>query len=147
MEPVNNSKGSFYEGQEHFFEYAVIPYSSKTSIFPALEGMSYNAHFPAISTKAGDPLQRSFLKLNPSNVMLSGFYQDHNDLVIRIYEAEGKSTKGTLKFELPLVKASGTDCLGNIIREDIPLTENEIELNLKPFEIKTFLLSLSPEKV
>jgi alpha-mannosidase len=141
MEPVENSKGSYLVGQDHFFEYAVIPYTSQTPISPAMEGMCYNTRVPAVCTHSGSATERSFLQVTPANIMVSGFYQNGNGLVIRIYESEGRPAQGSLKLTLPIVNVNETDCVGNVIHENLPLTKNQIILTLKPFEIKTFLVT------
>ena len=117
----------------------------RTPIRPALEGIAYNTNVPAQSTNAGTLTEQSFLKIGPENVMLSGFYLDQDDpnrLIIRIYEAEGKPATGHLKFGYPLAAVTETNCLGDNIHKNLPITANEIRLNMKPFEIKTFVCRL-----
>jgi alpha-mannosidase len=142
MEPVENSKGSYLEGQEHFFEYAIIPYTSKMPISPATEGLCYNTPVPAVTARSNSVMERSFLQVTPSNIVVSGFYQNASGLVIRAYESEGRPTQGYLRLTLPIINVNETDCVSNVIRENLPLTKNQIKLSLKPFEIKTFLVTL-----
>jgi alpha-mannosidase len=62
-------------------------------------------------------------------------------LVIRLYESLGGNTRTVLRFNQKLASAQITDMLeGNA--ESIPVSGQNLALEVKPFEIKTLLVSL-----
>ena len=70
---------------------------------------------------------------------------DRSNIIVRVYEAEGKTTSGEVTFSkemFPQNKISiyETDCLYNKIKE-IKMEDMVLKFTIQPFEIKTFILS------
>ncbi|NPV53926.1 MAG: alpha-mannosidase [Firmicutes bacterium] len=68
------------------------------------------------------PERMSFIEISPGNILLSALkkHEDSEDLIVRVYEAEGEATVATIK---------------------LPFLDREWSAKLGPCEIKTFRIS------
>ena len=58
-------------------------------------------------------------------------------VIVRLYEVENARTKVTLHCAEAIASAEETDLLENPIEDALDVKENEIELTIKPYEIRT----------
>jgi alpha-mannosidase len=130
--------------------YALYPHEGDWTNNVWLEGEDYNvpihaAEPPSLSigkNHATRPETSSFISLSPANIKLSGMKQSEegNELILRVFETEGKSTTATI--QMPEIKNGAVRRL-NLI--EYPLADaNKPELKngiltvtLKPHEIVT----------
>ena len=109
------------------------------------EGTAFDAETPRYANVYGNPLVvrenasllSSFITTDKRNVIVETIKpaEDGNGIVLRIYEAEGKETKASIKVSKQFKKASET----NMLEDEI----GDIDLNavvFTPFEIKTVRL-------
>jgi alpha-mannosidase len=61
------------------------------------------------------------------------------DLIVRLYEAMNTTTRTCLTTTLPVAGAAQTNMLEEF-QQELPLRDGQIELNFRPFEIKTLRL-------
>lgn len=61
----------------------------------------------------GASLHRSFLSTNAEHVLISAFYKEGEDYIVRLYEAEGKPAALEIAFPVRLEEAERVDLLGN----------------------------------
>jgi alpha-mannosidase len=90
------------------------------------------------------PLMRSFLSLDPNNLILTAMKRAEDDghIVIRFYEAEGSSSNARIKLSVPIRHAWKT----NLIEDnDSPLEvldDGSISLPVKAWEIVTVKVAI-----
>ena len=65
--------------------------------------------------------------------------EDSNDLIVRVYEAQGQRGEITLDFAMPLTKV--TECnLMEVDEANVDVLGNRFSFYIKPYEIRTFKL-------
>lgn len=97
-----------------------------------------------MSHKGALPAERSFVRVAPANIVLSGFkmesgYNSRN-LIVRLYEAFGKRTEAKISFPWP-VRAEETDLVERPVKGAAVWSSQgascEIAVPVGPYEIKT----------
>jgi alpha-mannosidase len=93
------------------------------------------------------PLNRSFLKINPGNVVLSALKraEDGDGVILRFYETKGEETDAelTLFREPKVVKTVNMlEEEDEGVKKELKREGEKIELTLKPFEIVTLKVDL-----
>ncbi len=127
--------------EEHFFTYALYPHAETwRAAGTVMEAAKVNQ--PAFARQGGNPgTVFSFVSVNKPNVMIETVKQaeDGNGVVIRIYEYENSLTKAQISLDRAAEIVSIEEC--NLIEEfieTVPKTENGFEIEIKPYEIKTY---------
>ena len=87
--------------------------------------------------------EMSYISVDKSNVVVESVKkaEDGNDLIVRLYECHNKRSRVNMKVSGNII--SCTEC--NLLEEqDIAVEFNgdNIKFEIKPFEIKTFKISL-----
>lgn len=84
----------------------------------------------------------SFIKIKPDNIILTTFYKEKDNFIIRLYETEGKEVECKIELFFSPKEVKIVDIIGNKIDDrKILLKENKIKLKIKKFEILTLLLN------
>jgi alpha-mannosidase len=65
--------------------------------------------------------------------------EDSDAIIVRLYEAHNARGKAQVEFGFPVKKAFRCDLLENE-QENLPVTDNSITLDVRPFEIITLKL-------
>ncbi len=129
----------------HEFTYAIYPHAGSWQESQVVRrGQELNQPLLAFVLDRRDPGNRplpgthSFFTVDGEGVILDAvkLSEDGGGLIFRLYEANGKVEKATLRFFRAPKRASATDLLEN---ETAPLTikDGRIEFEFRPFEIKT----------
>jgi alpha-mannosidase len=137
--------------QERTFHYALLPHRSdwrEAAVYRA--GLEFNN--PLIVRKSAShpgnlPKRWGLLELSPSNVVLSALKPARDGaIIVRVYEASGKATKGAMiKLNARVQMAQ----VANLMEDPGPklkAQDNKLRFDLHPFEIRTFKLLLQPQK-
>ena len=87
----------------------------------------------------------SFIQVDCTHVILETVKpaEDGAGLIVRLYEAHNQRGRGTLTFVTPLLSAQECNLLEEPI-SDAPYQGNTLAFQVRPFEIKTFRVRLSP---
>lgn len=87
------------------------------------------------------PEEKSFLRINPENVVLSclKLSEDSNDFIIRIYDATGEGGETEIVFGFPVTEADDLDFLERDLSR-LEVRDGSLKVKLKPWEIKTIRL-------
>lgn len=91
------------------------------------------------------PIEKSFIRITSNNTIISCLKkaENNNDIVLRIYESKGQSSKATINLDFKIKKVVEVDLLENPIgKSEVFLKEGKIKFKIKPFEIKTIRLVL-----
>ncbi|SHJ86863.1 alpha-mannosidase [Anaerocolumna jejuensis DSM 15929] len=127
--------------EEHYFTYAIYPHAENwRAAGTVFEAAKLNQ--PAYAVKGGNPgAAFSFVSVNKPNVMIETVKQaeDGAGVILRIYEYENALTKAHISLAMAPEIVSIEEC--NLIEEVIeavPKTEDGFDIEIKPYEIKTY---------
>jgi alpha-mannosidase len=101
----------------------------------------YELNYP-ILVQPGDAGEASIFNLDAANIIIETLKMAEDgseDIIVRLYEAKRNSTHCTLSTMLPVIKATQTDMLEKNVN-DLTVSNGKIELDFRPFEIKTVRL-------
>ena len=121
-------------------KYAVIPHTGKWE----------ESHISTESNKWNEPLvasllaktateDKSYFDIGNSGYEATAFKSHGNDLIIRLFNAEGNTSVQKLKFGFPISSVEEVDLRGNIITKNT-IDKNSISLSIPRFGIKTLLI-------
>ena len=101
-----------------------------------------DAQDPLCRLEGEEPDTRAGLALGPENVMLSAFFQDDAETMLRLYENEGQGT--TARVQLPFAPSAVeiTDLLGRAAADPrrVSLEGGSLSFEIGPWEIVTLRL-------
>jgi alpha-mannosidase len=106
------------------------------------EGYELNCPFIQLPGSAG---KASLFNLDAANIILETVKlaeDGSDDIIVRLYEAKRSLTHCTLFTTLPIEKASQIDLLERY-QSDLHASKGKIELDFRPFEIKTLRLTIN----
>ena len=141
-----SADGGFEKGKKHYFNYSIVPHE-KDWREARLYRRGWEFNNPLLVKKvkihSGElPFRHSFLKVSKDNVVVTAFKKSGNELVIRLYEAEGKRME---KVELRLNRKIDICFETDLIERNkkrIKVEGNSLCFGIEPFEIKTFRLKV-----
>ena len=146
-EPGVSSDLGLELGEERGFDYALVPHngdSRESQIYRA--GLEFNNPLIArkTSSHAGPlPSHWGLVEITPPNVVASALkLGEDTGLILRVYEAAGKTTSG-VKIKLPHGSRRASEV--NLIEQplhDAKILSDSLTFDLRPFEIKTFRIEL-----
>lgn len=121
-------------------KYAIIPHTGKwNEAAIATESNKWNQPLVAFYHKTAPLIDKSFLNLNNSGYEITAFKIQENDILIRLFNAEGDNTPQKLIFGFPVSGVEEVDLNGNTISKKT-VDKNHISLSMPPFGIKTLLI-------
>jgi len=137
-----NPEYSFTQAGSHSYRMALYPHLGGWRV-AYKNGQAFNKPLIAFSGKgSGIPTfstAQSFLKVEPSNIIISAMKQaeDGNGTIVRFYEAEGKFTKAKISGFKPFSKVTLTDMI-EYDEKNLPVNaDGSVEVSVKPWEIMT----------
>jgi alpha-mannosidase len=140
-------EGAFEKGKAHRFEYALLPHAGDwrdAQVWRA--GMELNHPLTVVKVVHGTgelPASEAFAEARPAGVVVSAIRSAENQTLVRIYEAKGRRTKGSITFAREVAAARNADLLGQPEKGKVFFTGRKVEYHLKPFEIKTFVVTFA----
>ena len=135
--------------KELIFDYALVPHAGdwrQAGVYR--DGMEFN--HPLVACPMGShpgklPKRWGFLKIAPNNVVLSALKAGPDGTaVLRIYEATGRATVARIRLSAQVVGAEEVNLMEDPGRE-LAVADSGLELDFRPFEIKTIKLRLQPD--
>ena len=130
----------------HHVKYALVPHRGGwKELAPTRLGVDFNAPFLArLEPSHAGQLSSAFGALNvePANVVVEAVKkaEDSNDLVVRLYETDGKTADAILSFNRPPQTARETDMLEwdkYVVPKSFVIEGTKIKVPIAPHEIKT----------
>lgn len=121
-------------------KYAVIPHSGRwdqSSI--ATESNKWNEPLIVSFDKAISLTDKSFVDVEKSGYEISAFKVEGDDVLFRLFNAEGNSSEQNISFGFPVSNIIEIDLNGNSI-QNMQVVKNSISLSIPRFGIKTFLI-------
>jgi alpha-mannosidase len=150
LEPGMSSESGMQLGREITLDYALRPHAGSWQQARVYQdGMAFNR--PLIVRKPQRhpgplPKRWSMLTVGQPNVVLSALKPGGDgSLVVRVFEAEGKATRGaSLRFASKVGKAESVNALEKPLGDAVRVEKDGVTFDLHPFEIKTVRVSLDP---
>ena len=138
------------ELKSHTFEYAVQPHDGdwRQAEMYKLAQEFHHLPIPIQADSKGDLAPEfSFLKLSPNNIILSALKkaEDTDEVILRFFETKGEATEAEVELFKDIKGLTLADLLEREERE-LPFSGNKFRIEMKPFEIVTLKLRLSPDK-
>jgi alpha-mannosidase len=146
--PGTSSDTGLEIGKRIGFDYALVPHAGTwQDARVSRAGLEFNNPLiarPAAVHPGVLPARWGMLEISDDDVVLSALKPSRDgEIAIRVYEAAGQHSHGArIHFRIPL--ASVRDA--NLIEDaagDVPIHDNSISFDLRPFEIKTFRVRLA----
>src|SRR5262249_3798402 len=146
-EPGMSSESGFQIGRERTMRYALVPHAGDWRDAGCFrDGLGFNR--PLLCRKvlphSGDlPARWGLLEVSSANVVVSAFKPGRDGTaVLRVYEAAGRATPATrIAFKARVVEARTANLLEDPEAE-LPVEQNAISLDLRPYQIRTIRLRL-----
>ncbi|MFR0679180.1 glycoside hydrolase family 38 C-terminal domain-containing protein [Dysgonomonas mossii] len=121
-------------------KYAIIPHSGKwDQATIATESSKWNEPLVTSFYKEIPLSDKSFLNIDKTGYEVSAFKVEGNEILIRIFNAEGDGTNRKIKFNFPVTSVAEVDLNGNTITNK-PIDQQSISMAMPRFGIKTLLL-------
>lgn len=133
---------------DHRFTYALYPHPGDHIEGRVLQA-GYELNIPLRVTqtqarKGTQPREASILQVDAPNIIVEAVKkaEDTDDVIIRLYESEHRSTRANIRFNGSIRAVEETNLMEETLRA-LKLTEaGELELEFRPFEIKTLKVRL-----
>jgi alpha-mannosidase len=124
------------------FTYAIYYWNGSFSECDVVQ-KSYEMNSPVL-VLPGATGEASIFKIDAKNIILETVKlaeDGSDDIIVRLYEAKRNLTHCTLCTILPVTKAAQTDMLEKF-QVELSISNGKIELDFRPFEVKTLRLSI-----
>jgi alpha-mannosidase len=132
---------------DHAFTYALYPHAGSPVTGGVIQA-AYELNVPPRRTmtdahEGSEPREASFIQVDVPNVIVEAVKQaeDDADVIVRLYECAHAQAKATVRFGFHISGAAAV----NLMEEEpkaIAVAHDTVEIDLRPFEIKTLRLSL-----
>ncbi len=130
---------------EHHFVYSLYPHAGNHRQGGTIQ-QAYQLNVPmyAVKVEAQDgilPQEYSLISCSAENVMIDTVKkaEDSAAVVVRMYETYNRRVKAGIDFGFPVKKCYLADLNENKL-EEVFVSDNRIELEIKPFEIVTLII-------
>jgi alpha-mannosidase len=135
---------AFELNRELVFDYALIPHTGDWRAAGVYrDGMEFNQPLltcPLAAHPGKLPKQWGFLEITPNNIVVSAMKPGADGAaVLRVYEATGRATTAKIRLPVQTVAAAEVNLMEDPGRK-LPVTDNALQLDFRPFEIKTIKL-------
>lgn len=131
---------------QQVFTYALLPHAGDVragGVIAEAYALNVPLHLQTLPNQAGMlPASHSFFQVDRSGVVIEAVKraEDGNDIIVRLYEADGARGNLNLTTSLPIDRAWQTDLLEKP-KKSLPIKAGTVKLALKPFQIVTVRLS------
>jgi len=127
---------------DHDFTFSLYPHAGTWREAQTLRrGYELNERLFAMQVDKHEgtlPLERSFVQIQPDNVVISAFKKAEGDdaLVLRFYEWAGKDTNVVLQLPADTRTATETNLMEHA-ESNVSANSSQLTMHTKPYEIKT----------
>jgi len=127
---------------DHDFTYSLYPHGGTWREAQTIRrGYELNERLFAVQVDKHEgtlPPERSFVQIQPDNVVISAFKESEDDdaLVLRFYEWAGKETNVALQLPENARSATETNLMEHA-ESTVPVNSGAVTVHTKPYEIKT----------
>ncbi len=139
MEYKTESAASYNDGVPHMFRYAVMPHGGNDDVAVVQNAQAFNS-LPIPCTVPSDRISVDSIRVEPGNVLISGLRRSEAGVFMRVYEAVGRQTSGTIAPPSRFVTYTEADGIERPVKPWCTC-EGRIEFFLRPYEIRGYLFS------
>jgi alpha-mannosidase len=135
----------------HHFAYALYPHEGTwKQALTERQGWDFNYQLKALQVEkhAGTlTAEHSFFRVEPNNIILTTVKkaEDSNALILRFYEWAGKDTQVKISLPHGATLAVATNLMETPEGESIPIANNSITVEAKPYSINTVKVTFGGE--
>jgi alpha-mannosidase len=128
----------------HEFTYALLPHDDDP-VTAGVDAAATELNAPTRAVPVEDSVSLSPVGVESESVVVESVKQAEDaadELVLRLYESDGRHASATLSFDVPVAGAAEA----NIVEDheaDLSLSDGRLDLDFDPFEIRTVTVSLS----
>jgi len=135
---------------EHSFHYSFFLYDGEIpaeTVLSDAAALRDEITYRRVSGHPGRPVlpaHASLLQINDAAVFVSAFYQEGDDIILRVYDTVGKAARD-VQIDLPFkpLRASAQDFIGNAdLSKSIQIRDHSIRFEILPFEILTIRMKV-----
>ena len=144
IDPRHMTAPETTDQEDHLFTYSLVPFAGdwrSANVTATARGINV-----PVQVYSGTPLkaQESIFTLNRANIHCTALKisEDGAGVIVRLYEAHGRSTDASIAFGHKPLLVSECDLIERDIKP-LPLKGARLGLKFKPFEIKTLRLTLT----
>ena len=136
---------------DHRFTYALYPHPGdhvEGGVIRAGYELNIPLRITPVEPTSGErPPSASFLQIGAANVIVEAVKraEDSANIILRLYEAENRTTRATLCFGLPLSSAAEVDMMEEN-PSPLEVRDDSLEVEFRPFEIKTLSISIDHQR-
>ncbi|MBE5967561.1 MAG: alpha-mannosidase [Lachnospiraceae bacterium] len=129
--------------EEHYFTYALYPHAENWRAGGTVRE-AYKLNQSAYAVQGGTPgTKTSFASVDQANIVMETIKEaeDGSGIIIRMYESENALTKAHI--QLGVTASSIVEC--NLIEEEgenVPAVGDGFDIEIKPYEVKTYKIRL-----
>ena len=132
---------------QHDIRFALVPHNGSRNPSDAFrDGYEFNNQIEEVATDVheGDlPREKGFVSIDTPNVLLSGIKkaEDGDEIVLRLYETDGKAVEARVKIDPALVKLGSAAVETDILERPIPDSTAKLEGDVLKVSIPAFGIS------
>ncbi len=136
---------------DHVFTYSLMPHPGDfRSAGVIREACQLNTPLKLDAAPAGTgglPPSQSFFSFDRDNAVIESVKigEDRESVIVRLYEAHGARGSVKLRIGFPVREVRVTDLLERETGESKTLSDGQVQISLRPFEIVTLKLTLDPD--
>lgn len=147
IDPATQHDNRCTDQGEHFFSYALYPHKGDWGECGTIrQAREFNNPLMVLKNTVMKPIA-PLITSSPTNIYISAVKKAENDsdIILRLYEGHGKSSKGTIEFGYSVLQAAECDLLENVVAKLKP-SRSRLNLKFGAYEIKTLKLKLKAKK-
>jgi alpha-mannosidase len=144
---IEKQSQEFTDQYEHHFAYSLLPHAGDY-LAGAVIQQAYQLNVPlrfqkAVKASGSLPAEKSWFQLDNPNVIIEAVKkaEDSDAIIIRLYEAAHSTADVMLTLGMPVAFAEEVNLMEESI-QPLTISDNQLALKLKPFEIKTIKLAI-----
>jgi len=121
-------------------KYAIVPHSGKwDQANISIENNKWNEPLITSSHKNIPLADKSFINIDKSGYEISAFKVKDDNILIRLFNAEGDGSIRRIAFGFPVADIKEVDLNGNAISKKV-IDKNKVSISMPRFGLKTLLL-------
>ena len=143
---------AFTDQCDHLFTYALYPHAGDAvagGVIKAGYALNVPLRVVPLEPHAGDGApQSAFVQIDAPNVVVEAVKQaeDSDDVIVRLYESEHRAARATVWFGFPVAAVQEVNLLERPLHA-LPVDDDTVTLDFRPFEIKTLAVSFQQSAI
>jgi alpha-mannosidase len=149
---------AFTDQCDHLFTYVLYPHAGDAvaggvikagyALNVPLRVVPLESHAGESAANRGNATQSAFVQIDAPNIVVEAVKQaeDSADIIVRLYESEHRAAKATVWFGFPVAAVKEVTLLERPLHA-LPVDDDTVTLDFRPFEIKTIAVSVQQSAI